>query len=452
MTHRRASWRSGGLTLAEVAFILLGVGILLGLLIPAYLASVDGGKEPGRTSRRLSRDEAQYLKYLTRLSDESLAERGEVVAAVPAAAGGGRRAGGIHVTGMELDERGMGVSGAPPGGVIGAGTMPALDAGTWPVGAAVGARATGEPADGAELDEDAVVIGDLTIIGTTGGRLEGAGEAGGGGGLLGGGGVLVVKPGLEAEAWGNRGDAADGQAAGAPGRVVLIGTKDGAGVVRRPSGITRRARSGSAPAQAAGRRRRVRLEARNRGPDLWSRWPDRHVLNLAGTQGREALSRAFDVLMQSAASAIAQDLFRKGIELSFGDASEFTGRDAGAAALLIYPPAARPPDVPEPPPILKLNPKYLHEDPRALAAVLAHEATHFQQFLDGTLLDASVSPVDVEVQAWTNGAACWQGVRLSTTPLNTPLVREQELAYGVVRQGERTLRDLIGALYRRREP
>jgi hypothetical protein len=205
--------------------------------------------------------------------------------------------------------------------------------------------------------------------------------------------------------------------------------------------------AGSQPAGAGGAsgggRPLRRVEFRNRGIDLWKRWPDANFRNIAGREGVDALNRAFELLEDSDAHSVADDLFRKGIRLSFGEPGDFSEADAPAARFIS--PAGRPPDPPIPPPTLTLNPKFLGEDPRVLAAILAHEGTHFQQYLDGTIQRADST--ELEAQAWTNGAVMWQQMRHSALALNTPLVRDLEVGYQIARQGEALLHDFVAALY-----
>ena len=198
------------------------------------------------------------------------------------------------------------------------------------------------------------------------------------------------------------------------------------------------------PGHRGGRSAR-RLEFHNRGADVWKRWPDANRRNIVGAQGVETLNHALDLLQDSDAHAVAEDLFRKGIAIAFGEPSEFSGGHTHAAEF-VYP-DARPPNEPIPPPTIRLNPAFLHEDPRVLAALLAHEGTHVQQYLEGALLLGSVEPVDLETRAWTNGAVVWQQVRRPALSLQTPLIRDMEVGYQIARQGEGRLRDFIAAVY-----
>jgi hypothetical protein len=188
-----------------------------------------------------------------------------------------------------------------------------------------------------------------------------------------------------------------------------------------------------------------RVEFRSRSADVWKRWPDANVRKIVGTDGADALNRAFDLLEDSDAHPIADDLFRKGITIAFGEPSEFAGNHSGAAAFLY--PATRPPDEPVPPPAIHLNPKFLQEDPQVLAALLAHEGTHFQQYLEGRFRHGVAEAVEFETQAWLNGAVMWQQVRRSALSFQTPLVRDFEVGYQMARRGEALLGDFVAALY-----
>lgn len=217
----------------------------------------------------------------------------------------------------------------------------------------------------------------------------------------------------------------------------------GAGVtIAAPEGTTQ------AGQETAGGRKPRKLRYRPRGDDVWTHWPDASKRTIGGRRGVMHLTRAMDILAQSGAKAILEDLERKGILVAFGEESEFADAGEHAAALLIYRDTDRPPFTPRQAPALKINPKYVNEDPRVLAAVIAHEGTHFQQYLDGTLLDRSHSRRDAEADAWVNGAAFWQEIRNSEgLPLTSELARQEEVNFQMVRQGEGPLRDLIAALY-----
>lgn len=198
----------------------------------------------------------------------------------------------------------------------------------------------------------------------------------------------------------------------------------------------------------ASRRKPRTLHYRHRGPDVWTHWPDATQRHVVGERGTLRLTRAMEVLAKSGANAIADDLVRKGVVVSFGDESEFANAGEHATALLVYSTDDRPPFRPRQVPVIKLNPRHAGEDPRILAAVLVHEGTHFQQYVDGTVFDPSHSTRDAEADAWVNGATFWQEIRTSEgLPWTSELARQEELSYQVARQGEGPLRDLIVALY-----
>ena len=85
-----------------------------------------------------------------------------------------------------------------------------------------------------------------------------------------------------------------------------------------------------------------------------------------------------------------------------------------------------------------------------MAATLVHEGTHFQQYLDGTLIwyaAGGITVVDVEFTAWWNQAVDWQGVRPSFSPDDTVVEVTNEAAYQAALQGEGALRNLIASLH-----
>ena len=190
------------------------------------------------------------------------------------------------------------------------------------------------------------------------------------------------------------------------------------------------------------------LYYRPRGPDVWTHWPDANQRRIGGLRGVMRLTRALQTLEQSGAKGILEDLERKGIAVSFGDPAEFRQAGEHAAALLLYAATDRPPFSPKDVPAIKINPKYADEDARVLAAVLVHEGTHFQQYLDGTVISPAASTRDAEADAWVNGAAFWQETRNAEgLPRWSDLARQEELSFQVARQGEGPLRDLLAALY-----
>ena len=189
------------------------------------------------------------------------------------------------------------------------------------------------------------------------------------------------------------------------------------------------------------------LPFRMKAEDVWTAWPDANLKNITGSQGLEALDAAVELVASSRAGALVDDLIRKGIPLSFGTAEEFTGEMSRAIAFFqSRPEEAIAAGVPVTVPSITFNPLFLHEDPKVLAGALVHEATHFQQFLDGSIWDGSHTAVDLEFQAWSNEAAFWDEMRASIWPINTFLEQQSELAYRTALRGEAALRDLLTAL------
>lgn len=181
--------------------------------------------------------------------------------------------------------------------------------------------------------------------------------------------------------------------------------------------------------------------------DVWTAWPDENVKNITGSQGVDELEAAFALVADSRAAGLMEDLVRKGIPISFGTTAQFTGELSNVIAFFhSEPEASVAAGVPVTKPSITFNPLFLHEDPKVLAAALTHEATHFQQFLDGSAWDGSRAAEDLEFQAWSNEAAFWEQVRAEVWPINTFLEQQSELAYRTALRGEGALRDLIAAL------
>ncbi|MCG3176026.1 MAG: hypothetical protein MOGMAGMI_00964 [Candidatus Omnitrophica bacterium] len=185
-----------------------------------------------------------------------------------------------------------------------------------------------------------------------------------------------------------------------------------------------------------------------RGEDVWTNWPDSDLTNISGTGGPKLLA-AFELIQDSIASSITDDLFAKGISITFGAAALFdTGGDCeGAIACFGTIAGQTPPNTPVPVPTIQFNPDFIGEDSGLLAAVLVHEGTHFQQFLDGSIQDNTNSTVDIEFTAFWNEAVYWDKVRSDFLPIDTVLEQELETAYQVALQGEAALRAFIDALY-----
>lgn len=185
-----------------------------------------------------------------------------------------------------------------------------------------------------------------------------------------------------------------------------------------------------------------------RDDDLWTSWPDADLINISGTGGPKLLA-AFELIQDSIASSITDDLFAKGLSITFGPAATFdTGGDcAGAIACFGEINGQTPPNTPAPMPEILFNPDFIGEDAGLLAAVLVHEGTHFQQFLDGAIFDNTNSVVDIEFTAFWNEAVYWDKVRTPFLPIDTALEQELETAYQTALQGEAALRAFIDALY-----
>ena len=195
---------------------------------------------------------------------------------------------------------------------------------------------------------------------------------------------------------------------------------------------------------------RLGLPLHLKGAEVWSGWPDVNRANITGTAGTEVLEAAFQLVARSRAYAIARDLYRKGIPILFGAPSDFTGKMDNAIAFFHSSPDEAPASgAPETLPEIRFNPLFADENPKVLAAALVHEATHFQQFLDGSLSKPSRSNVDLEFQAWWNEAAFWDEARAEVWPINTFLEGQAELAYRTALRGEAALRDLLAALHDR---
>ena len=170
-------------------------------------------------------------------------------------------------------------------------------------------------------------------------------------------------------------------------------------------------------------------------------------LNIAGDIGVDLLTEAFSLISFSAVNAIANDLTARGIPLLFTDPGTFEAFCADAVACFIPSPNSEPPATPVPIPVLLFNPAYLDETPATIAAVIVHEGTHFQEYLDGRLYAAGRGTVDNEFDAFWNEAVFWQDTRASQSPFTTGLEEEEEAIYQTALQGEAELRDHIAALY-----
>lgn len=440
---------------AELAFLLLILIVLGGLVASVYFkARRQPGRNPGDTF--LAAHQAQYLRYLAYVPKHANAESGAEVAARHSARGtrvprvsGDPNDPFAELTADEPDAAGQRVAALNPLGILagpgsGAGNVQAetaaisADAVVNDTASVLAARRS---ATRAEPEEESLLL-EVTVV-NVGGNAATAAASGGSRGSSGSGTLLVGQgPGTSGSSDGKR--AADRPQR--PASILLIAVP-GDGSAPEPAAAVQAV--GGSPGTGAGAQARGatmrRVEFQHRGADRWRRWPDANFRNIVGDRGTDALNQAFDLLQDSDAESITVDLFRKGIPMLFGDPEAFNDPTA-PAAVFIYP-DSRPPDPPIPPPILTFNPKFLNEDPRVLAAVLAHEGTHFQQYLDGTLHEKTVDQTTLETEAWTNGAVAWQQMRRSALGLNTPLVRDMEVGYQVVRQGEGLLRDFVASLY-----
>jgi hypothetical protein len=395
--------------IAEMIFLLLIVGVLGGILFSVYIGDSKSSRALTEPSRAVH--EANYLRYLSYVPDAG-GDGGED------GAGGGEEDGGerprrhraaaqaLRVPVRRPDpwqSASVLVPSGPSGSRAPADVEPGFDVVILEPGA--GEPATTPPA-ASRPTPGAHVIGAL-----------GAPEASGA-------------------------DAESGTTRRESGTLVLIGAGGGAPSGEPPPG-PKLADSTEPRTRRGGRLRRVEFVPRS--ADLWTRWPDAHRRVITGTIGVAALGQALDLLQKTDAHSVADDLIRKGIEISFGDSEEFSDADHQAARFIYT--DADPPRTPTPPPVLRLNPRFKDEDPRVLAAVLAHEGAHFQQYLDGTLRRGRASRTELEARAWTSGAVVWQQMRRTALPLRTPLVRDLEVGYQIARQGEGLLRDFMAALY-----
>ena len=194
----------------------------------------------------------------------------------------------------------------------------------------------------------------------------------------------------------------------------------------------------------------------DRGDDLWTNWPDLvpPAANITGDHAA-VLQAAFALLVGSVADPIADDLARKGIEVTFGPAASFAqgSGNENAIAYFYFGGALTVndvPDTPHPTPYIYFNPAYVGEAPGLLADVLVHEGTHFEEFLDGTARDYInhiVTIVDVEFTAFWNEAVLWADIRAGFIPFDTPLELEEENVYQMAGRGEAYLRSAITQAY-----
>ena len=486
------------MALSEVTFFLLTIGVLIVLGTSAYLHFVEQRNRRAMLSGVMEEHRAQYLRYLAYVSETHKTPADPSSMPVGHPVGPQGHAPDIFGTplGRNPDHGGLrqGVE-DPQGSLSGVVTPfsepssssphqdqsltqdahgPSSSAGPATLGEAIvskGAAAdisvsgsgiemmsSGNPLEvqttGREDQDEDFQIDEVLMVGTTGSPTAGMENSGTPDGSAWPGGVAFVATNKARHADARTGPALNRSvdaetiktSEGLSRKTLLVGVS-GSSAVPAAVGQAMQTDAQHPDGRSAGSGRPRRVQLQGRGSDVWTRWPDVNAQHITGTEGLPLLRRTFEVLMNSQAKAIADDLFRRGIAISFGQAEEFSGDDEHAVALFVYSTETKPPDTPDPPPELKFNPNFLNEDPRVLAAVLAHEGTHFQQYLDGTLHDPSASRIETETAAWINGAVLWQQIRLSALPLNTPLVRELELGYQVALQGEGWLRDLVAVLY-----
>lgn len=399
---------------SELVFLLLIVGVLGALALSAFLHATRSSDRPAAADDPLAVHEASYLRYLAYVPERPEGEADPLAAAKASHRSAERRAARQHPA--DATPRFPASSRSSGGSAAASSTLVP--------------SATGSSASRVEAEDDLEVI----IVNVTG---EGQAAAGSGAG-----------PGPPARGAQSGGEEEAGAADGSK-TLLLMAAPAAVNEQAKAQAIDAMRQMVADQTEGEGGRRHGgsarRVEFRSRSADVWKRWPDANVRKIVGTDGADALNRAFDLLEDSDAHPIADDLFRKGIPIAFGEPSEFAGDHSGAAAFLY--PATRPPDEPVPPPAIHLNPKFLQEDPRVLAAVLAHEGTHFQQYLEGRFRYGVAEEVEFEARAWLNGAVMWQQVRRSALSFQTPLVRDLEVGYQMARRGEGLLHDFVAALY-----
>ena len=456
-----------GFLSAEGFFFLLMMVVLAGLMFSAY-RRIQENKD-SKPSRNASQHTEKYLQYLAHAPDET-----HEVIARPDAAGfsigaAGASAGGGAVTAPPGPEEVLAALEHYTPAARSTASIPS-EPPIAPLPESVGSQPMGieeaalEPAShtlmsvnaGASHSASAGAPDDVALVNMAGDQesesaetvsfadLRGTGSHLPGGVLLVGEGQLTAVPTTDGSA-----EESDPSGTGGPGGTTLM---IGVGASRGAFSSSTEDGTGAASSRRA-KPRASKLHLRGltyvgRDRDVWTRWPDANRRNITGKVGVDRLNQAFEILANSQAKPIADDLFRKGIAISFGDPADFTGEHATNAATLIFSTTVGPlKGRPTEPPQINLHPRFAKEDPRVLAAVLAHEGTHLQQFLDGTLFQTGSDPLDVEMAAWVNAASVWQQLRGSTSSLDSQLAREAELGYQVARWGEGAMRDFLKALY-----
>jgi hypothetical protein len=180
--------------------------------------------------------------------------------------------------------------------------------------------------------------------------------------------------------------------------------------------------------------------------EKWPGWEDVNRENVVGEHGTAVLHEVFDVVRGTRAGVLVEDLVRKAIPVSFGTASDFAEEPNVIAVFEFASEKEAEIGGPGHHPQILFNPAFLNEDPRVLSAALVHEATHFQQFLDRSIFNQSIPRANLELEAWQNEAAFWEGVRGELVASHSALARQPELAYRTALRGEGALRDLLAAL------
>ncbi len=196
-----------------------------------------------------------------------------------------------------------------------------------------------------------------------------------------------------------------------------------------------------------------------RGADVYTDWSDVNALNLQGTAAEIAkLQQMFDLMAASDLSPLADDLTRKGIPIFVGPAAGFTGDAASTIARFTFAPEnldgdnifTNPPDTPDPIVFIEFNPSFFGETAEVLVSTLMHEATHFGQYLDGTIVNfiaGVVDLIDVEFKAFWNESFYWGQVRESFLPFDTELEESNEAYYQQAVLGEANLKAFIASIY-----
>ncbi len=195
----------------------------------------------------------------------------------------------------------------------------------------------------------------------------------------------------------------------------------------------------------------------NRGADTYTSWPDVNLVNTSGTAAERAiLNAAFNFMDDSVVtSSIADDLRAKGISISVGAASIFAGGGdcVGSYACFYFAPNDTytfAPNTPNPVPYIIFNPDYMDEDPQLLSVILAHEGTHFQEYLDGKIQQYRVGQlnvVDIEFLAFWNASVYWDSIRSGFSSSTSALTQDFDYLHSLASQSEAALRTEIDLRY-----